>query len=104
MVSRRCLKGEEHTYPFRSQMAKFERLETVRKSLGRACNADLRATETVLFGPFWPSYTDQIQGWSVARTPFRAVSLSTTLTRTLRAVAYVSAHGEYLVPILAVAK
>src|SRR5918998_6299442 len=29
------------------------------KSLGGACNVALRATETVLFGPFWPPYTAQ---------------------------------------------
>src|SRR5215207_3487818 len=34
----------------------------------------LRATETVLFGPFWRSYTGQIYGWGVAPTPFRTVS------------------------------
>src|SRR5215207_9795473 len=34
----------------------------------------LRATEMVLFGPFWPPYTGQIYGWGVAPTPFRTVS------------------------------
>src|ERR671920_2451100 len=45
------------------------------KSLGRSCNVALRDTEMVLFGPFWPLYTGQIYGRSVAPTPFRTVSL-----------------------------
>src|SRR5687767_3960621 len=44
------------------------------KRVGRACGVALRATETVLFGPFWPPYTAQIHASSVARTPFRIVS------------------------------
>ena len=44
------------------------------KSLGRAYNVALQATETVLFGPFWPPYTGKIYGRSVAHTPFRTVS------------------------------
>ena len=40
------------------------------KSLGRAYNVALRATETVLFGPFWPPYTLQIYARSDAHTPF----------------------------------
>jgi hypothetical protein len=44
------------------------------KSLGGACNVALRATETVLFGSFWPPCTGQIHDRNVTRTPFRTVS------------------------------
>ena len=44
------------------------------KSLGRPYNVALGDTEMVLFGPFWPSYTGQVYGRSVAPTPFRTVS------------------------------
>ena len=44
--------------------------ETVRKGPVVA----LRATETVLLGPFWPPDTAKIHVRSVARTPFRTVS------------------------------
>src|SRR5215203_5797317 len=47
------------------------------KSRGRSCNVALRDTEMVLVGPFWPSYTAQIYGRSVAPTPFRTVSEGT---------------------------
>src|SRR5215218_832934 len=45
------------------------------KSCGRSCYVALRDTKMVLVGPFWPSYTAQIYGRSVAPTPFRTVSL-----------------------------
>src|SRR5215204_5306177 len=44
------------------------------KRLGCAYNVALQATETVLFGPFWPPYTGKIYGRSVAHTPCRTVS------------------------------
>jgi hypothetical protein len=44
------------------------------KSLGRAYNVALRATETVLFGSFWTPYSRQVYDRSVAYTPFRTVS------------------------------
>ena len=34
----------------------------------------LQATETVLFGPFWPPYTSQIHARGLAPTPFQTVS------------------------------
>ena len=40
------------------------------KSLGRAYNVALRATQTVLFGSFWPPYTLQIYARSDTHTPF----------------------------------
>ena len=36
------------------------------KSLGGACNVALRATETVLFGSFWPPCTGQIHDGRVS--------------------------------------
>src|SRR5215203_6039196 len=45
------------------------------KRLGCAYNVSLQATETVLFGPFWPPYTGKIYARSVAHTSFRTVSL-----------------------------
>src|SRR3712207_5960647 len=44
------------------------------KSLGRPLQHSLTGHEKALFGPFWRSYTGQIYGRSVARTPFRTVS------------------------------
>ena len=41
------------------------------KSLGRTYNVALRATQTVLFGSFWPPYTLPIYDRSVAHTLFR---------------------------------
>src|SRR5829696_9066685 len=38
------------------------------KSLGRTYNVALRATQTVLFGSFWPPYTLQIYGVPQARS------------------------------------
>src|SRR5215212_633500 len=39
----------------------------------------LRHTERVLFGPFWRSYTGQIYGRNPAPTPFRTVSLGSSV-------------------------
>ena len=49
--------------------------------VGGACCVALRSTETLLFGPFWSPYTSRIHGQSVARTPFRTVSLRTRVNR-----------------------
>src|SRR5215204_4950838 len=50
------------------------------KRVGRACGVALRTTETVLPGPFWSPYTAKIHASSVACTPFRTVSLGTSVT------------------------
>jgi len=44
------------------------------KSPGRAHSVALWAAKEVLFAPFWPPCSSQIDGWSVAHTPFRTVS------------------------------
>src|SRR5215207_9473069 len=54
-------------------MAKAELLNCP-KSLGRPCSVTLRVSTEGLFGSFRPPYTSQIDGRSVARTPFRTVS------------------------------
>src|ERR671920_875723 len=41
----------------------------------------LRHTERVLFGPFWPLYTGQIYGRNPAPTPFRTVSLGSSVNK-----------------------
>jgi hypothetical protein len=50
--------------------------ETVRKGLGGVCDVALGVIETVLCGSFWLPYIGKIHGRSLARTPFRTVSMS----------------------------
>jgi hypothetical protein len=51
------------------------------KSLGRPRSVTLRVATEGLFGSFRPLYTSQIDGRSVARTPFRTVSPDTWVNK-----------------------
>src|SRR5215218_11458233 len=66
--------------------------ETVRKGPVVA----LRATETVLLGPFWPPDTAKIHVRSVARTPFRTVSLGTWVNKAITKGRGVAGPGPHL--------
>src|SRR5215208_6037363 len=48
--------------------------ETVRKVSDASAMYPFGSPKGYYFSPFWPPYTDQIHGRSVARTPFRTVS------------------------------
>src|SRR5215208_8082717 len=55
--------------------------ETVRKVSDASAMYPFGSPKGYYFSPFWPPYTDQIHGRSVARTPFRTVSLGDSVNR-----------------------
>src|SRR5215208_3695240 len=56
-------------------------IETVRKVSDASAMYPFGSPKGYYFSPFWPPYTDQIHGRSVARTPFRTVSLGNLVNR-----------------------
>ncbi len=58
-----------------------QKIRNCPKSLGGAYSGALWAAKKRLFGPFHPPFTGQIHARSVARTPFRTVSLGYLVNR-----------------------